>query len=302
MPNQLSKTWAQNVVFAVALAAAIAGCESEKPPVTETGSPDFGRKTPPRPVRMQSITYAKRPTGALNLDLYSPIGQGPFPLLVLIHGGGWVSGNRQQLAAHAMNLLGNGFAVASIDYRLAPENLWPAQRDDAEAAVAYLRKHAKELNLKADRIAAAGESAGAHLSLWLAVHGPKTSRVQAVGLISPLVDLSIPMTKEGESYQIVQKTLGPSYPKGIKEFSPITYVTAKTPPVFFLHGEKDSWVPKPHVEIPAAKLRSLGVPVEVVYVPSMGHGMDFNNKETSADQSLALRKFGDWAHAIITKK
>jgi dienelactone hydrolase len=168
-----------------------------------------------------------------------------------------------------------------------------------EAAVTYLRQHAKELNLKVDRIVAAGESAGAHLSLWLAVHGPKSSRVQAVGLISPLVDLSIPMTAEGESYQIVQKALGPNYPKGIADFSPMTFVSAETPPVFFLQGEKDPWVPKPHVEIPAAKLRKLGVPVEILYVPSMGHGLDFSHKETSAEQAVALRKLGEWAHHIV---
>jgi acetyl esterase/lipase len=250
---------------------------------------------------MQTLTYVKRASSPLLLDLYTPIGQGPFPLLVLIHGGGWVSGNRQQLAAHATNLLGCGLAVASIDYRLAPENRWPAQRDDVEAAVSYLRAHAKELNLKADRVAAAGESAGAHLSLWLAVHGSEKSRVQAVGLISPLVDLSIPMTPTGESYQIVQKTLGPNYPRGIKDFSPINFVSATTPPVFFLHGEKDPWVPKPHVEGPAARLRALGVPVEVVYVPSMGHGLDFTHKEASAEQAVALRKLGDWAKGVLAK-
>ena len=110
------------------------------------------------------------------------------------------------------------------------------------------------------------------------------------------------MTPTGESFQIVQKTLGPNYPQRIKEFSPINYVSATTPPVFFLHGEKDEWVPKPHVEVPAARLRSLGVPVEVLYVPSMGHGLDFNHKETSAEQAGAIRKFGDWAKAILTKK
>ncbi len=291
-----------NYLIAIVVAGILAvGCQSTAPPAPAPG-PDLGRKLPPRPVRMQTLTYVKRSSGPLLLDLYTPIGQGPFPLLVLIHGGGWVSGNRQQLAAHAGNLLGCGFAVASLDYRLAPENHWPAQRDDVEAAVTYLRKHAKELNLNADRIAAAGESAGAHLSLWLAVHGPETSRVQAVGLISPLVDLSIPMTPTGESYQIVQKALGPNYPKGIKEFSPINYISAKTPPVFFLHGDKDPWVPKPHVEQPAAKLRALGVPVEVLYVPTMGHGLDFTHKENSADQAVALRKLGDWAKGVLANK
>lgn len=230
------------------------------------------------------------------LDLSLPEGPGPHPLFVLIHGGGWVSGSRSDLCDHVRFLVGEGWAVANLDYRLAPESLWPAQRQDAEDAIRYLRHHAEEYRLSVDSIVAAGESAGAQLALWLAVTEDPVARVQAAGLISPLVDLSIPMTPVGEGYCIVQKVLGmqvadPGYPGAVAAMSPINFVTHPAAPVYFLHGRCDPWVPDAHVNGPAEHLTGIGISVTVDFVESMRHCLDLE----SADELAALRRLSDWA-------
>ena len=234
------------------------------------------------------------------LDLSLPNGAGPHPLFVLIHGGGWVSGSRSDLCEHVPFLVSQGWAVANLDYRLAPESLWPAQRQDAEDAIRYLRHHAKEYRLSVDSIVAAGESAGAQLALWLAVTEDPTARVQAVGLISPLVDLTIPMTPVGEGYCIVQKVLGmpetdPGYPDAVAAMSPINFVTHPGAPMYFLHGRSDPWVPDAHVDGPAAHLTRIGISVTVDFVDSMRHCLDLE----SADELAALRRLSDWAKREI---
>jgi acetyl esterase/lipase len=183
-----------------------------------------------------------------------------------------------------------------LDYRLVPEICWPAPREDAEAAIRYLRHQADEYNLAVDRIMAAGESAGAHSALWLTVAKDSQARVQAAGLISPLVDLSIPMSPEGETYRIVQKVLGmqetdPGYLDAVTAMSPINFVTHPGPPVYFLHGRSDPWVPDAHVEGPAEHLARLGISVTVDYVESMRHCLDLQ----STDDVTALRRLSDWA-------
>ena len=234
------------------------------------------------------------------LDLSLPEGLGPHPLFVLIHGGGWVSGSRSDLCDHVRFLVGEGWAVANLDYRLAPESLWPAQRQDAEDAIRYLRHRAEEYRLSVESIVAAGESAGAQLALWLAVTEDPTARVQAVGLISPLVDLTIPMTPVGEGYCIVQKVLGmpetdPGYPDAVAAMSPINFVTHPGAPMYFLHGRSDPWVPDAHVDGPAAHLTRIGISVTVDFVDSMRHCLDLE----SADELAALRRLSDWAKREI---
>jgi acetyl esterase/lipase len=234
------------------------------------------------------------------LDLHLPDGPGPHSLFVLIHGGGWVSGSRSDLSEHVTALVAEGWAVANLDYRLAPEIHWPAPREDAEAAVAYLRSHAKELNVRSDRIVAGGESAGANLAFWLAVSENPTARVQAVGLISPLVDLSIPMSPEGESYRIVQKVLGidetdARYPAAVFGLSPIHCVTAPGVPVYFLQGRGDPWVPEAHTYDPAQRLEDLGISVCTDFVDTMGHCLDLQ----APDELAALRRLSDWAKREI---
>ncbi len=239
---------------------------------------------------MTTITYKE----GLDLDLYIP--QAPEDafkvaapeLIVLIHGGGWSTGKRTDLAKLAEFFAERHFAVATISYRLSPAAYWPAPLEDVRAAVKFLKEKSSKYGYSTRRIIAGGESAGGHLSMWLGVKGD----VQTVLSISGLHDLSIKMTKEGESYKIVQKALGPQYPEGIKAFSPLNFVTKKMCPTFFIHGLKDPWVQFEHSQVAEQKLQKLGVRTKLSLVPGMGHGI----KPDLDAEKFALEDFIEWYH------
>ncbi len=227
----------------------------------------------------------------LSLDLYRPAGEGPFPCVILIHGGGWGTGDKSEMAPHAKVLVEQGIAAASVQYRFAPKHLWPAQLVDVRAAAAYLRKNAASLRLSPRKFAAAGESAGAHLSYWLAVKGD----VRAVGAVSPLLDCTLPMSPEGERYQIVQRTLGPGWRSKVRAFSPLYQAKKGGPPVYFIHGQRDPWVPEEHSTKPAESLKRLHTETRVVIVSTMGHGLLFKDPK----QLAAWQAFARWVGQIL---
>lgn len=233
----------------------------------------------------------------LSLDFYRPkSGTGPFPAVILLHGGGWSGGNRRQMAEIAKIFAEEGIVGVTADYRLAPRALWPAQREDVAAAVAYLREHAKELDIRPNGIGASGVSAGGHLSAILGTVQPgvpEKSRVQAVGSISGIHDLNAPMTPAGDGYGIIETLLGESRGRDgekRKEASPVTYVDAKAAPTHFVVGGKDPLVPRSQSELIAKKLKAAGVEVEIVDVPDMGHVPE----PDKPDEAEAMRKLARW--------
>src|SRR3954469_10042051 len=151
-------------------------------------------------VRYEGVTYAAtagyRP---LQLDLWVPEASTPPPLVVWIHGGGWMIGDRRYLPETLRPnqlfdaLLEAGLAVATIDYRLALEAPFPAQLHDAKAAIRYLRAHADELGISTGRIGIAGESAGAHIAalVGLTAHRPDLEGTHGVLERSSAVDVVV---------------------------------------------------------------------------------------------------------------
>ncbi|WP_263140223.1 alpha/beta hydrolase [Pseudomonas sp. RIT-PI-AD] len=108
--------------------------------------------------------------GPLQARIYTPQGQGPFPVVVYYHGGGWVIADREVYDAGARGLAKQANAVVvSVDYRRAPENKFPAAHEDALAAYAWVSKHAESLNGDPTRLALAGESAGGNLAVATAI-------------------------------------------------------------------------------------------------------------------------------------
>lgn len=132
------------------------------------------------PTQWDDVVFATAPGAAgpvtLMMDVWIPTsGQGPFPLLVWIHGGGWSGGSHNNPPAFALALRERGVAVASIGYRLSGRAIFPAQIHDCKGAIRYLRAHAAEFNIDAGRVMAWGSSAGGHLAALVATSGNQPS-------------------------------------------------------------------------------------------------------------------------------
>jgi len=116
----------------------------------------------------RDLVFATVAGQELKLDLARPAeGEGPFPAVVCIHGGGWVGGSRSQMTRTIEVLAGRGYVAITPDYRLAPRHPFPAQVEDCKAAVRWLRANAGKYRVNPERIGAVGLSAGGHLSCML---------------------------------------------------------------------------------------------------------------------------------------
>jgi acetyl esterase/lipase len=241
------------------------------------------------------FVYA-RPTGQeLYMDVTSPKGDGPFPALLLLHGGGWTSGSKLEMAEMARDAADHGFVAASADYRFTPRFQWPCQLEDARAAVRYLRAHARDLHVDPDKIAACGVSAGGHLSMFLGSTDEGhtieisgfSSRVKVVGSISGIHDFSLLMTPQGETYQIIEKLVGERKGKNADQASPIKFLSKGSAPTYFIQGAQDPLVPANQSTVAVEKLKALGVPNHYELVPGMGHGLDMKTpKQKEAFQRM----------------
>lgn len=207
---------------------------------------------------------------ALLADLYVPRGEGPWPVLLLIHGGGWESGDREQVESLAERLARRGFGVFNITYRLAPAHRHPAQLDDVRQALHWLHANATTHRLDPQRIGAWGYSAGAHLAALLATHpGADGLRLQAVvagGIPSDLTKFP--------GGKLVPQFLGTSLqedPETFREASPFHHISADDPPHFIYHGGYDLLVPVDHAEDYHAALLAAGVQSELFILRGRGH-------------------------------
>src|SRR5437868_5603172 len=112
---------------------------------------------------LKDVEYAQAGGIRLTLDASIPEGPGPFPAAILVHGGGWVAGDKQTYITYIFKPLSDaGFAWFSINYRLAPRYRFPAPADDVAQAIRFVRENAREYHIDGNRIALIGESAGGH--------------------------------------------------------------------------------------------------------------------------------------------
>lgn len=192
------------------------------------------------------------------LDICLPVGiPGPYPGVVLIHGGAWSSGNKEHYDPSCGRLASQGFVAATINYRLAPAAPWPAQLVDAQLAVRWLRSQAGQLELDAQRICAWGDSAGAHLAVFLGVlatihpgdmagvlanQSPHVSCV--VDAFGPVDMVQMAQTPHAN---VIRSLLGGATPESdpaiYQDASPILLVSPKSAPMLIIHGTQDTVVP-----------------------------------------------------------
>lgn len=242
----------------------------------------------------EGITYCKVGDRELKLDLARPEGDGPFPAIVFIHGGGWRGGNRGAYRSAIREAAARGYVAATVTYRLTdpddsgkPSNPFPAAVHDVKCAVRWLRANADTYHVDPERIGATGGSAGGHLSLMLGVtdksaglegddhHTDQSSRVQAVVNVFGPTDLEhLAATSPGAAPIVAVFMNGkPSeVPETYRTASPITYVTKDDPPMLTLHGTADKLVPPDQATRFDEKVKKIGGSHTLKLLDGQGHG------------------------------
>ena len=238
----------------------------------------------------------------LRLDVRLPDGAGPFPVAILVHGGGWVGGSKTEYIHFIFEPLTKaGIASVSIDYRLAPQHKWPACAEDVEAAIQWTFAHASEFNFDPARVALIGESAGGHLAAYA---GIKTNRkLKAIVSFYGVHDFVARAFQFARIDPNVNAlfgvgTLNADTSAILREASPFTHVRAGLPPFLMIHGTADTAVPYGQSVEMCAKLRSKGVPCEL-YSVNGPHGMD----RWDMDPTLQgyKQKLVDWLRGVFAR-
>jgi acetyl esterase/lipase len=231
-------------------------------------------------------------------DVSLPLGNGPWPLVIFVHGGGWTQGSRTDgayLDDLRASLVPSGIAVASVDYRLAPADPWPAPMLDVQAAIDWFHVNAAQLKIDAKRIAVVGESAGAQIVLMAALGDHRlTSLAAIVDLFGP-ADLTRPDAvgplTEGVRRDVFALAMAAS-PYALAVASPINYVSSDDPPVLIVHGTADATVPISQSRALDAALRKAGVATEFIEVADGPHGLRLATESPAPPQlTVAIAGF-----------
>ena len=249
---------------------------------------------------------------ALRLDVYQPAEPGTKlrPAIVLIHGGGWTSLDKSTMRTMGRFLARFGFVAFSVDYRLfqAQGNRWPAQLDDAQRAVRWIRANAAAYGVNPQRIGAFGHSAGAQLAALLGMEDTRdnsdstlaaySSRVQAVVDVSGPIDFTLDHDAEGS--QFLSDFLGAEYakhPEVWRDASPAFRVSKGDAPFLIVHGTEDQNVSIAQAQELFDKLQAAGVPASFVKVDE---GHTFRTPE--ARRQLAVETLAFFNRYLLDKQ
>ncbi len=263
------------------------------------------------------------------VDLYLPPktkNAGPKPLVMYIHGGGWVGGHTRQAGAFAnfpgvlAQLAREGFVVASLEYRLAGEAKFPAQLQDVRAAIRFLKDNASRYGIDKSRVALWGGSAGGHLAALGALSCGATGiddKPQAAGSecvqgaviwygVFDFSTLVAPMIARGETGPVglLGCTAAASCPADkLAAVSPLTYLDAKDPPFLLIHGDSDKVVPVAQSLEAYDRMKATGVPVEKIVFPGIDHSFIGATPAATRETSLkAVNASFDFFHRLFDKK
>ena len=232
------------------------------------------------------VVYAERDGVQLAADVYIPREGGLHPGVLVVHGGAWMMGDRDQLAEIARRLASSGFTAVAISYRLAPKHPFPSQIEDCRDAVRWMRTQAKKYKIDPTRIGGFGYSAGGHLVALLGAMGgdpdQHSADQQATGEPQPSMRLQAVVAGGAPcdfrllppANQMLAYWLGGSraeQPDNYKLASPAQFVSRDDPPMFFFHGEKDAVVPLLSPVAMNVLLKLAGVPSQVFTVAGAGH-------------------------------
>jgi acetyl esterase/lipase len=233
----------------------------------------------------RDVTYCTMTKLPQKMDIYYPSSGDPWPVLMYVHGGSWIEGDKAEGEGWKY-LNEHGFLVISVNYRLGDyQTKFPTMIEDIKCAVRYLRAHSKEYNIDPERIAAVRASAGGHLVALLGTadesagwdkgeYPEQSSKVQAVINISGIADFTsnIPSGLNTSIYNAFGKLANKDTLENIAA-SPISYVTSGDPTFLIIHGDRDGIVPVEQSKILHNKLIEAGVSSTLVIVEGGDHGL-----------------------------
>ncbi len=246
-----------------------------------------------------NIAYNKDTLNKHLLDIYLPLNaKGKVPLIIFVHGGGWLGNDKYAdigyMKKTVAEIVSNGFALASIDYRFATQAIFPAQMQDCNRAVSFLIDNAEKYGFNKNRIAVMGFSAGGHLASLMGLS--KNNNVESffmkdtnksfsfkavVDFYGPAELILFPGANDPKSPESLLIGATPlSRPDLAKAASPVTYVDKNDPPFLIIHGEKDDLVSPKQSQLLSSWLNVVGVQNELIIVKEAPHfGVMFDTDE-----------------------
>lgn len=241
----------------------------------------FAQSPAPRAITVTSdIPYTADTSGTYRADLYRPAGTGPFPAVIMIHGGSWRSGHKSELRKLSTDLAAKGYLCFSIDYDTHPRS-FPYSWQESRAAVAFVRAHAAEYNVDPGRIGTLGTSAGGQLAALLAVApgGPATSVPETPLNPTGNVPVQAAVLFNGgynahPNAWVLRRYLGgrcTAIPAICDDASPDNHVAPGDPPIFVGHGTHDHLIPYSQATDFIALLQKAGDPVTPYAATNAGH-------------------------------
>jgi acetyl esterase/lipase len=258
----------------------------------------------------QDVVYGTAGSGGreLRCDVYRPPGEAPsegWPCVVLVHGGAWRQGDRAQLRGYGILLGRSGYLCVAPEYRLTPESPWPAQIQDVNACVRWVRAGALELGVDESRLAISGNSAGAHLALLAAGTadvaefqgeggnpGVSTAVAATCGIYAPTLFYEGDTRERGSLPFLALAQTGGA--EAASAASPLRYVSESFPPTLLIHGTKDQTVPVSASVVMYEALVAAGVPVEMHLYAEQPHAFDAQPKfgrQVAAELLLFLDRY-----------
>lgn len=237
------------------------------------------------------------------MDVLVPCGEGPYPAIVYINGGGFINANKDGYIQQRLELAEHGYVVASITYRVAPASTFPAPLEDVKSAIRYLRAHADQFHIDSRHISVMGGSAGGYLAAFAGTTSgtgqfdsgdnlEQTSDVQAVVDLYGVSDLTAIGADYSPDIQKLHRSPAATEalwingspvfggkdggidanPKGAAAANPISYISDKTPPFLLMHGDADTVVSPSQTEILRTALARQNIEAQRYVVEGAGHG------------------------------
>jgi acetyl esterase/lipase len=251
-----------------------------------------------------NVEYANPDNQHLQLNMARPKGDGPFPAVMCIHGGGFRAGTRDGYDGLIHKLAERGYVAVTVTYRLAPKYPFPAAIYDVKAGVRWLRANAGKYHIDPERIGVTGGSAGGHLAQFLGVTGDvqmfegdegnpeQSSKVACVVNFYGPSDFTKSYGKSVDAAEVLPLFLGGNLEQARQKHiiaSPLYWVTPNSAPTLCVHGTKDNYVAYEQAVWMVDKLLNAGVEAELITMQGAGHG--FGGKDAEAADGALFAYF-----------